>query len=132
MREKSSRLSLEICAQASGGRRVDWVFGVCSVCLPPSCLLPSELSSARTEKASVPLTGGWSPQDFSISSEAQQLLPLSVVTGDEGVEELKEGRGDWHRSHGMKDLNYSVTARLRGREGCLPEVTQLCVGEPRL
>lgn len=63
------------------------------------------LSSSHRE--SLGASDWWmDPAGLSISSEAQQLLPLSVVTGDEGVEELREGRGDWHRSHGMKDLNY--------------------------
>ena len=32
----------------------------------------------------------------------------------------------------MLSSNRSRSKAQRGREGCLPEVTQLCVGEPRL
>ena len=82
------------------------MFGVCSdsSSLSSASSLLSSVSSSHRE--SLGASDWWMvPERLSISSEAQQLLPLSVVTGDEGVEELKEGRGDWHRSHGTKDLN---------------------------
>ena len=85
VREKASLLRLGICAQAGGGGGQDagawgpqWFF-------PPS-LASSLLSSvSSSHKASVPLTGGWSPQDLPSHQRPSNCVPCQWRPGMKGL-----------------------------------------------